>query len=145
MLAAGGILWATAGVILAVRGYTMLVEGDSRPLLLETVGCIIGVALFIGMFRSIADRYISRIVALGSERPCFFALLSTRGYVVMAFMITLGITLRNISSIPRADLGTAYFAIAVPLLFSSVRFFRVGFSRRTMDGMLSAPGGEEKI
>ncbi len=140
LLAAGGCLWACAGAMLAVRGYGMLAEGTSRIVMLESIASLAGVVLFVVMFRSVADRYIARIIALGSERPCFFALMSTRAYFVMAFMITLGITLRNIPGIPRADLGTVYAAIAVPLLFSSARFFRESLSRKGKN-LPSAPNG----
>ncbi len=128
LLIVAGSLWAFAGGMLAFRGYALIVEGHADPLLFALAGAGAGVVFFIATFRAIADRYIARILTLQSERPCFFSLFSLRGYVTMAFMIGLGVTLRSISAIPRDDLGGVYFVIAVPLLFSSVRFIRTGFS-----------------
>ncbi len=128
LLALGGTLWALAGVLLVLRGCTMLNEGPLASPVIEAAIAILSLAGFLVMFHRVAERYIARIMALQSNRPCLFAVMSTRGYLVMAFMITLGIALRRFTSIPHSDLGGVYLTIAIPLLVSSIRFFRVSLS-----------------
>ena len=57
------------------------------------------------------------------ERANIFAFTAVRGYVMIALMMTLGITLRN-SSIPKYFLTIPYFAMGGILLIGSVQFYR---------------------
>ena len=79
------------------------------------------------VFERVSLRYVGRIVALAPERPCFFSFLSVRGYLTMALMVTLGVTLRTSGLMPLGDLGSLYLAVGLPLGLCSVHYFRQGF------------------
>jgi hypothetical protein len=57
------------------------------------------------------------------ERANIFAFTAARGYVMIALMMTIGITLRN-SSIPKYYLTIPYFAMGGILFIGSVQFYR---------------------
>jgi len=82
-------------------------------------------------FQNLYEKNISRISQL-TEKASAFAFTPLRGYVMIALMITIGITLRN-SSFPKYYLAIPYTAMGGCLLFGSVKFFREFFSFRSQE------------
>ena len=62
--------------------------------------------------------------------PCFFSFFNFRSYLVMFFMIGMGITLRTTGWVPLVYLSYLYLTMSVPLLLSSVRFYYTGIFYR---------------
>ena len=73
-------------------------------------------------FLKIVDKNLDRIKPM-QEKPCAFAFLSWRNYLIIGVMMTLGITLRH-SSMPKTYLSVIYIAIGLSLFLSSIRYFR---------------------
>lgn len=73
-------------------------------------------------FLRIVDKNLDRIKPMG-EKPCAFAFMSWRSYLLVAVMMTLGITLRH-SAMPKNWLSVIYIAIGFSLFLSSIRYFR---------------------
>ena len=121
-----GVAWAVAGGILGYRGVRFIDEAALHPVVFFLIGAAGGALFFALMFRRISARHILRILHIPHERPCMFSFLSWKSYIMMALMISLGVFMRSASFIPREQLGTFYITMAVPLLASSVRFFRTG-------------------
>jgi len=82
---------------------------------------VTGVAYFFWFIR-IVRANISRIHSL-PERSPFWAVLSPRGYVMIALMVTLGIALRS-SDLPRIYLAPPYALMGGCLLFGSLHTAR---------------------
>lgn len=61
-----------------------------------------------------------------SDYPCLFSFFNVRSYLVMILMISMGITLRLSGWVPALYLSAVYLTMSVPLLLSSVRFYRTG-------------------
>jgi hypothetical protein len=135
LFAFAGVLWTVAGLILCVRGAGWLrVFGMPAALALEGGGIALGMAGYLYTFSRLVRKNVCRIGQL-PERPCAFAFTSWTGYIMIASMMTLGITLRN-SSIPLWWLSVPYSAMGTALLAGSLAFYREFFivSRRRADG-----------
>jgi hypothetical protein len=72
-------------------------------------------------FAWMAWKNIDRIEAL-PERPCLFAFQSWRSYPLAAFMITVGLLLRD-SLLPRRLLAILYLGIGGGLFAASLRYY----------------------
>jgi len=57
------------------------------------------------------------------EDPCFFSFFNLRSYLLMAIMITGGISLRKLHVIHPEILYTFFLSMGLPLLISAYRFF----------------------
>lgn len=77
---------------------------------------------FTKIFIKIYKRNVYRIVNSQLEKHCAFSFFDLKGFLTMAFMITFGISLRNVSFIPKLYLGTFYIVIGLALLASAIIF-----------------------
>ena len=127
LFALAGIFWTVAGGILCVRGIVwveMLSTGAALIVALVSI-IVAGAGYFFG-FSKIVFKNIDRIHHL-PERASILAFTAVRGYIMIALMMTLGITLRH-SSIPKFYLTIPYFAMGGMLLIGSVGFYRQFFA-----------------
>jgi hypothetical protein len=77
---------------------------------------------YIFLFVKVVQRNLDRISHL-PERACLFAFTAWHGYIMIGFMMTLGITLRN-TSVPKYFLSIPYTAMGGILVIGSLRFYR---------------------
>jgi hypothetical protein len=122
LYAIAGLLWTLAGGILCVRGALWL--GGFRVLAiasLEVLALAIAAAGYVFLFAGIVQKNIARIGRL-PDPACVFAFTAPRGYIMIALMMTAGISLRS-SSIPLYYLSLPYTAMGAILLAGSVAFY----------------------
>ncbi len=126
LFVAAGV-WTFAGSMLLFKGSKM-VDPSSQYLWLEY-----GLALFGGlifywkMFSKLSLKHTLRILQLKEDYPCLFSFFNFRSYLIMALMITMGITLRKTGWVAPGYLSFLYLTMSVPLLLSSTRFYYTGF------------------
>jgi hypothetical protein len=127
LFAIAGLLWTFAGGLLCVRGGIWLWE-LTFPVFasVESAAVALAAAGYIFLFAGIVRKNITRIGGL-PDRASVFAFTAPRGYVMIAVMMTAGITLRS-SSIPLYYLSLPYTAMGGILLAGSVAFYREFFA-----------------
>jgi len=98
---------------------------------LFTAGLLIGLAFYGIILARFAEKNIQRIDAYSEDRICLFAFQRWRTYLLVAFMIGLGIYLRRYSPIPKPYLAPLYFGIGSALFVSGLKYFlRIGSMHR---------------
>ena len=115
------IIWGIPGVIITVKGIqTYLTMAPSKLwwLLLITAAGLLG---FFFMFRKIVDKYSARIAAL-PEKTSFWQTFPLRGWVLIVFMMCLGMALKFIG-VPPEFTASFYCGLGPMLLWSACRFF----------------------
>lgn len=127
-----GLLWTIAGGLLCTRAIIWLhTYSLSVEVALALISTGLAVAGYLFLFVNVVQKNINRIDNL-PNRACVFGFTAWTGYVMIGFMMTIGITLRN-TSLPRYFLAVPYAAMGTILLIGSARFFRrfvVLFARR---------------
>ena len=116
-----GLIWGVPGIIISIKGisaYRMQPSENIWWLLLITICVLSG---FFLMFRKIVNRYCRRIASL-PEKVKIWQTFPTRGWVLLIFMMGLGIALRHIPAIPSAFIASFYSGLGPMLVFSSLRF-----------------------
>jgi len=78
--------------------------------------------LFSFMFNRIVKKYCDRIAALEGDIRSLFDGLSLKGYILIGFMIGLGITLKLIPGIPAEFFATFYCGLGPALIMAAVKF-----------------------
>jgi hypothetical protein len=117
-----GALWTFAGLLLCVRAILWLnVFPLGMELALETGSLVIAVFGYLFLFVRVVQKNIDRIRRL-PDNACVFAFSAWPGYIMIALMMTIGITLRG-TSIPKYFLAVPYTAMGGILLIGSARFF----------------------
>jgi len=123
LLLIAGCAWSIAGGILITRSLIYLV-GANHYLALEIVlGIVFGIAFYLVLFTRISKKHITRINLIEIDNPCFFSFFNFRSYLLMAIMITGGITLRLSGLVNPEIIYTFFLCMGIPLLVSAWRFF----------------------
>ena len=124
-----GLFWTVAGGILCGRAFFWFEQVPLRTeLMLESLGAALAVLFYSLLFARIVHRNVERIGRLPVRAP-FLAFTAWKGYLMIGFMIALGISLRS-SSIPKVYLAIPYTMMGLALLIGSLRFYREFFIAR---------------
>jgi hypothetical protein len=123
LIALAGLMWSTVGIMLCRLSYIWLSSVSwSLGLPLGSIGIISALAAYGYGFSKIALKNIHRICLL-SDKSCIFAFQAWKSYLIIIFMIMLGMLLRSLP-IPRHFLAVIYAAIGGGLFVSSFHFYR---------------------
>ena len=74
------------------------------------------------LWTGIVRKYSERIHALPEPMEPIYKTFSLKGYLIIAFMVTLGITLKYVPGIPRTFFAWFYLGLGVGLLPAGIRF-----------------------
>lgn len=126
LLLVSALIWTFAGGMLLFRGISIL-RYFNTPNVPEEAGCVIaGILFYVFIFSTISLKHINRILNLPIEQPGIFLFFNKRSYVMMALMISCGISLRMSRIVPIEYLSLFYIAMGTPLIMSALRFYYYG-------------------
>ena len=117
------LMWSLVGILLnsiAYRWFSVITQ--KQIILAIIIGIILGLAITIFGFSKIVKKNIKRINNL-PKKPCIFAFQSWQNYLLIIFMISLGIFLRNTSFFPKIILTSMYIGIGFALFSSSFIYY----------------------
>ena len=118
-----GCAWSIAGGILISRSLIHLI-GVNHLLAMELgIGIVFGSFFYLLLFARISKKHITRINLIEIDNPCFFSFFNFRSYLLMAIMISGGITLRLSGLVNQEIIYTFFLCMGIPLLVSAWRFF----------------------
>ena len=126
LIALGAALWGFAAFRILKMGFVFIEKHALHHLINYLIGFAGFVPFFLLVFRKVSLRYITRIKNLPQKRPCMFAFFDVRGYVMMSFMITMGIAFSHWKVIPELYKGTFFISLGLSLLSSSVFYIVEG-------------------
>jgi hypothetical protein len=122
LMALAGLMWSLVGIMLCRMAYIWLRAVPGRwALPLGSLGLILALTVHRFGFSKIALKNIARLCVL-PDKTCIFAFQAWKSYLIIIFMIILGITLRH-SPLPRYFLAVIYTTIGGALFFSSFHFY----------------------
>ena len=119
-----GLMWVGVGTLLLTLAAGWLREGRPANVFVLAAGGVMAALLVhhFGFLR-VVDKNLGRILPMEGKR-CVFSFMSWKSYLVVGFMMAMGIGLRH-SPIPKPYLAVLYVAIGLALILSSVRYLRV--------------------
>lgn len=122
LLAINGMMWAAIGTKISITGICHYLTTPPERLWWMIPLSLLVFAGFYMMFTGIVRKYSERIHSLpGPEEP-IYKTFSLKGYIIIAFMITLGITLKYIPGIPDTFFAWFYLGLGPGLLSAGIRF-----------------------
>lgn len=121
-----GLMWCGVGVMLVRFAITWLSSCTLKEqIFFYSVGFLAGLPIHYFGFSKIADKNLNRLAPL-KEKKCVFSFMTWKSYIIVLFMMSLGITLRH-SSLPKQFLSIIYDGIGLALFLSGLRYFRALF------------------
>ena len=136
LLAINGLMWTAIGTKIAITGVshyiqtvrdTAAVSGSASYAGLSKLCWMIPLSalVFAGfylMFTGVVRKYSAHIHALPGEKQPVYKTFSVKGYLIIAFMISLGIILKHIPGIPASFFAWFYCGLGPGLLSAGIRF-----------------------
>ena len=121
LLLVNGLLWTAIGVKIALIG----VKAYQSLAVIQWWYFLLSAVVFAGfwfMFTGVVRKYAARIMAMPEPKTSIFKTFSLKGYLIIAFMITLGITLKRIPQVPDSFIAWFYCGLGPGLLSAGIRF-----------------------
>ena len=114
-------VWGIPGINISIKGlrtYMLMRPGDLWWLMLVTVA--VSVFFFI-IFRRVVRKYSERIASL-PDRVMIWQIFPPQGWILLLFMMGLGITLKYIPGIPMSFTASFYSGLGPMLVVAALRF-----------------------
>jgi len=105
---------------LALKWYAELEYYESISAIIG--GLILGIVISVFGFSKLANKNIARINQY-SGKICIWAFQKWTSYLLIAFMMTLGISLRSAGFVPKYILTPMYLGIGFALFTASFRYY----------------------
>lgn len=115
------LLWGAPGIVITVKGikaYTQMAPENLWWLLLITCFVLTG---FYFMFTKIVNRYCARLADL-PQKSGLFQTFPLRGWVLIVFMMCLGMALKFIPGVPQEFTASFYSGLGPNLVLAAIRF-----------------------
>lgn len=118
-----GTMWCGVGIMLSMMACRWLSGYSGKVWMFTLSGLAFALIMRRYSFLKVAGKNLDRI-ALLPAKACIFSFISWRSWILVMFMITLGITLRH-SPMPREYLAVIYLGIGLGLILSGLKYFRI--------------------
>ncbi len=118
-----GVLWSGVGILLnffASRWFHLL--SQNQFILAIIGGILLGAIISYFGFSSLAQKNINRI-NLYENKVCMWAFQKWQSYILIIFMISLGIFMRKTSYMPKYLLTPMYIGIGFALFSASFKYY----------------------
>ena len=129
LLAINGLLWSAIGSKIATTGVINYLTMPKDKLWWMLLLSLLVFSGFYVMFTGIVRKYADRIHNLPGPKESVFKTFGLKGYLIIAFMISLGISLKYIPGIPKPFFAWFYLGLGLGLLSAGLRFLIRWFRR----------------
>lgn len=126
LLPVAGLVWLGAGINILRIGIISIISSWDKDNGIKDIEIILFAALiftgFMFMFRRVVSKHVKRILGYGDEKKSVFLFFDFKGYLMMAFMMGLGIVLRRGNFLPDFFFAFFYTGLGSALSISGIRF-----------------------
>lgn len=130
LLITAGIVWIVAGANILRIGIVTWLDTSGYSLLKICGASIVFLLFFILVFRKLYYKHTRRIEQKQSEKNCPCGFFDTKGWIIMALMITIGITARTLHLLPDSFISVFYTGLSLALIVTGFLFIVYWWKRR---------------
>lgn len=124
LLLLNAIVWGAPGIKILVTGIQSYIAiWPSKSSIWLALGTVAVLAGFLWMFSRIVKHYSDRILAFPEEKKSILSFLPVRGWILVIFMMCLGISLKFIPGIPTEFFASFYPGLGTALIVAGATFF----------------------
>lgn len=116
-----GIIWLVAGVSVVRIGVLTWAALDATNFWI-LAGCVLTLAAFSAMFIKMVFKNVRRIRQIPPDRRKLWHCMPLKSFLIMVFMIALGITLRNLPQVSREFIAFFYVGLGTALSLAGVAY-----------------------
>lgn len=127
LLILAGTIWVVAGVNVLRIGILDWIESRELSITMLAESLVIGVLFFGLVLRRLLTKNTKRMKAKTKTDNCPFSFFDTKGWLMMALMITLGVLARTYDWLPVKFVAVFYVGLSCALIITGIIFIRYFF------------------
>ena len=116
------VFWLIAGINVIRIGIDVLHDPESRLFILLTLTLIVFIFFFRFIFARTIRNNIERISSLDDDIIPFWRFMDLKGYIIMIFMITLGVSIRHFNLLPDFFISFFYIGLGGALTLTAFKY-----------------------
>lgn len=128
LLITAGIVWVVAGANILRIGITTWLGSSGNRFIMIGGTVVVFMLFFFFIFKRLFNKHTQRIEQK-KEKNCPFSFFDVKGWIIMTFMIALGITIRRLHLLPDAFIAVFYTGLSIALLSTGILFLRFGWGK----------------
>lgn len=121
LLLIAGIVWMIAGINVFIIGIKAYLDGyvDVLNLILSIVTFLV---FYLLIFGKMVKKHVTRISSFKEKYHSFIKFFDLKSFLIMAFMITLGVTVRSFNLAPESFIAFFYTGLSTALILAGIMF-----------------------
>ena len=139
LLITAGIVWMAAGANILRIGIVTWLTDSQYWLFKIGEATVVFLLFFLLVFKKLYYKHTKRIEQKKKEKNCPFSFFDVKGWIVMVFMITFGITIRSFLLLPDAFISVFYTGLSLALMSTGVLFIRYWWVSRKSNLLTPPP------
>lgn len=132
LLIIAGIVWIIAGANILRIGIVTWMDDSKDWLFKVCEASLVFLLFFIFVFRKLYNKYTARIEQKKIDKNCPFSFFDIKGWLIMIFMMTLGITVRVFHLLPDSFISVFYTGLSLALIVTGLLFIRYWLQKRKL-------------
>lgn len=129
LLFIAGIVWIIAGINILRIGILTWLSDVHFELFNVGEAIIVFLLFFIFVFKRLLEKHTKRIKNK-PERNCPFSFFDKKGWIIMAFMMTMGIVIRKYHLLSNGFISVFYTGLSTALIITGILFLYQGWKER---------------
>ena len=139
LLITAGIVWMAAGANILRIGIVTWLTDSQYWLFKIGEATVVFLLFFLLVFKKLYYKHTKRIEQKKKEKNCPFSFFDVKGWIVMGFMITFGITIRSFHLLPDAFISVFYTWLSLALMSTGGLFIRYWWVSRKSNLLTPPP------
>jgi len=130
LLITAGIVWIIAGTNILRIGIVTWMNSTQDWMFKIGEATVIFLLFFVFIFRKLYYKHTRRIEEKKEDKNCPFSFFDVKSWIMMAFMIALGITIRSLHLLPDSFISVFYTGLSIALILTGILFIRYWWQKR---------------
>ena len=130
LLITAGIVWIIAGANILRIGIVTWINSTQDWMFKIGEATVVFLLFFVFIFRKLYYKHTRRIEEKKEDKNCPFSFFDVKSWIMMVFMIALGITIRSLHLLPDSFISVFYTGLSIVLILTGILFIRYWWQKR---------------
>ena len=130
LLIIAGTVWIIAGGNILRIGIVTWMNNSHDWMFKIGEATIVFLLFFVLIFKRLYYKHTRRIEQKKETRKCPFSFFDVKSWIIMIFMISLGITIRSFHLLPESFISVFYTGLSIALILTGILFIRYWWLKR---------------
>ena len=132
LLITAGIVWIIAGTNILRIGIVTWMNSTQDWMFKIGEATVVFLLFFVFIFRKLYYKQTRRIEEKKEDKNCPFSFLDVKSWIMMVFMIALGITIRSLHLLPDSFISVFYTGLSIALILTGILFICYWWQKRKL-------------